>query len=1598
MSGDVAEVIEAVAACTREAKGATPSIEEFVRQYYRDVPAEDLNESTVSELCNAALAHRDFGFERKPGMAKIRVYNPTYETHGWVSSHTCVEIVNDDMPFLLDSVVMELNRQGTTVHRITHPVFWVMRGANGDLVALSERGEARAIPESWMQVEIDRQPGGDAFARLEQGLARVFEDVRLAVSDWGQMRGRVQKIIAELNDNPPPLPAQELSEGRELLQWLLDKHFTFLGYRQYDLTRDSGEYALRATPQSGLGILRKAASTSRSFSQLPPYARESARAKELLILTKSSSRSTVHRPVHVDYVGIRTFNDLGEVIGEHRFLGIYTSTAYSGRAHDIPVIRGKIAEVIERASQSPTSHKGKALLDVLENYPRDELFQIPAAELFVTAQGIVNLQERQRVRLFVRRDPYGRFFSCLVFVPRDRFNTELRTRIQNILVFHLAGVSSEFLVQLSETLLARVHFTIHTHPGADISFDVPALEAKIRQAVRSWKDELHDSLIERFGEERGLLLLQRYGDAFPAGYREDATADAAVADIEKIESVADVAVGLYERGSELRFKLYRSGTPIPLSDALPVLENMGAKVIDERPYEIRLKDVQSVWIHDFGLVFSNRFKVEEIRDLFHEAFLQIWRLEVENDALNQLVLLAKLTARQISILRAYCRYLRHTTVPFSQTYIEQTLNAHPQIATLFVELFAARFAEPKPQEPLISEINRQIDSVTVLDQDRTLRAFLHLITATLRTNAFQHDSAEKLKSYFSFKFDSSRIPELPAPKPKFEIFVYSVAMEGVHLRGGFVARGGLRWSDRKEDYRSEVLSLMKAQMVKNAVIVPVGAKGGFIVKSPPKDAEARLKEGIACYQTFLRGLLDVTDNRVGGKIVPPTEVIRYDADDAYLVVAADKGTAAFSDIANKIAGEYDFWLGDAFASGGSYGYDHKKMGITARGAWESAKRHFLELGVDLNQNAVTVIGIGDMSGDVFGNGTLQSRQLKLIGAFDHRHVFLDPNPDIEASYRERERLFQLPRSSWADYDSAVISQGGGIFPRSAKSIALSPEVRVALQLEVDRTTPDELIKALLKAPVDLLYNGGIGTYVKAKTESHLEVGDRTNDPVRINGSDLRCRVIVEGGNLGFTQLGRIEYAQKGGRISTDAIDNSAGVDCSDHEVNIKILLGSAVRSGELSESERNVLLAQMTEEVAALVLRDNYFQALSLSTSEARGSTLLDYQARFMRALEREGRLSRAIEFLPSEEEIAERSARRVGLTRPERAVLLAYSKLWLFDSLLASDLPDDSYVGSALFRYFPQPLRGRFQKHIELHPLRREIIATHVVNSMVNRVGSTFVHRVSEETGFAPPDIVRSYLLAREVFGFVPLWKEIEALDGKLKASVQIELLLEIARFIVRATRWFLHNPHGGIEETISFFAAQVSSLESRLDGLVSETERLGLARASEELRKANVPPELAQRVASLDTLYSALDLAVVAAESKVSIAQTAASYFALGNAFDLSWLRNQMIALEPQNHWQARAKNNLLDEFDQFKREILAAFLKHYAASNLAQWETDHARELTRYRQVLSDLKASGAMDFSTLSLALRELKAFLAGQVEFARKTMTQRPQNTPDRVLR
>ncbi|MBD0354463.1 MAG: NAD-glutamate dehydrogenase, partial [Rubrobacteraceae bacterium] len=1297
----------------------------------------------------------------------------------------------------------------------------------------------------------------------------------------------------------------------------------------------------------------------------------------------------------MDYVGVKRFDSSGKVTGERRFLGLYTFSAYSMSSLEIPLVRRKVRYVLDRAGFPEGSHNEKDLIEILETYPRDELFQISKEELFEISMGILHLQERQRVRLFVRRDTYGRFFSCLVFVPRDRYNTNIRSRMQDILQRAFGGGNVEFNVRLSESVLARLHFIIYTEPGRVPDYDVDQIEERLVETTHSWADNLYDALIEQYGEERGTELFRKYREAFPAGYRDGFLPRTAVTDIGRIEGLAsddDINMTLYHPLEEpenfLGFKLYRFGEQISLSGILPLLEDMGVEVVDERPHKIQPAGSPPVWIYDFGLLheLEDGLQTGQIKEIFQDAFARAWRGAVENDGFNRLVLRARLTWRQITVLRAYSKYLRQGGTTFSQNYMEDTLYTNPHITRLLLELFEARF-DPNRQENvreeterLKGEIEDVLEAVVSLDEDRILRNFLNVTLATVRTNYYQSGPEGDPKPYLSIKFDPAEITVLPLPRPMFEIFVYSPRAEGVHLRGGKVARGGIRWSDRREDFRTEILGLMKAQTVKNAVIVPVGAKGGFVVKRPPTQGgrEALMQEVVACYRTLIRGMLDLTDNLEGDRVVPPPDVVRYDEDDPYLVVAADKGTATFSDIANGISAEYGFWLGDAFASGGSAGYDHKEMGITARGAWESVKRHFRELGTDTQSEDFTVAGIGDMSGDVFGNGMLLSRHIKLVGAFNHLHIFLDPDPDPEASFKERERLFKLERSSWTDYDEGLISEGGGVFSRTAKSIPLSPQVQELLGVEDESLTPGEVIRALLKARVDLLWNGGIGTYVKASHETNADVGDRSNDAVRVDATELGCRVVGEGGNLGFTQRGRIEYALRGGRIYMDAIDNSAGVDTSDHEVNIKILLDAIVKNGDMTEKQRNELLAEMTEEVAKLVLRDNYQQTQALSLAVTQAAPMVDVHARYIRALENAGKLNRDLEFLPSEETLSERKSDGMGLSAPEFAILLSYTKITLYRELVDSEVVEDPYLFGELERYFPTPLRERFREQMKEHRLRREITATHLANSMVNRCGTSFAFRLNEETGASWPEIARAYTAAREVFGLRDLWAQIEALDARVEAQTQIRMLLDARKLVERASRWLLRNrrPPLDIVATVSYFSERTAELSGRIPELLLDGDREALERATERLVEANVPPDLARRVATLRTMFSALDIVDVADATEESVETAAAIYFTLGDRLRLHWLRGHVEALPRDNRWRTLARAALRDDLYSLQAALTAEILRSVpedlpAQERIDAWVEDNREAVERVLQVLTDINASGTFDLATLSVALREIR---------------------------
>jgi glutamate dehydrogenase len=1587
------ELVEGVAGLCGErlTDGRATAVARFVRQFYAHVPPEDVVARSADDLYGAALSLWDFARQRAPGTARVRAFNPRGEEHGWKSPRTIVEIANDDMPFLVDSVTAALNGLDLVVHLVIHPIFRVRRDAKGQLEALlgPDEDAPGALRESLMHIEVTEQSDPVMLTRIETTLAGVLKDVRAAVSDWQPMRSALAAVLDDLASNPPPLPAREVAETIEFLRWLDDDNFTFLGYREYQFDLATEKPAILAG--AGLGLLADAGYSVfdglRRFAALPRDIQEFLRTKRLLVVAKSNRRGTVHRTAHMDAIAVRIFGPNGEVVGQRLFLGLFTSLAYSRSVRAIPLLRQKVQHVLARAGFAANSHDGKALLHILDTYPRDELFQIGQEELFETAMGILNLQERQRIALFVRRDPLERFVSCLVYVPRDRYNTELRRRMGTILEEAYGGRIAGFQTQLDESVLARVHYMIRTEGGGIPAVDRAEIERRLVEAGRTWGDRLQETLVAAHGEEAGLALVRRYGQAFPTSYQERTPAAAALADIARLEEVAGgrpmvVALGSSsDKPDVLELKVVKADDPVALSDILPVLENMDLRVIGEVPHQLHVDADRVVSIQDFELRCRSGTKLDiaAARVRFEEAFSRVWSGEMESDGFNRLVLLAGLAWRQVVILRTYAKVMRQAGSSFSQPYMEDTLARHPAIAALLVRLFETRF-DPAARDgadlrsiALLQEIDHLLDAVTNLDEDRILRSFLLLVQKSLRTNYYQRGADDAPKPYLSIKLSSREIDLLPLPRPLYEIYVYSPRTEGVHLRGGKVARGGIRWSDRREDFRSEILGLMKAQMVKNSVIVPVGSKGGFVVKRPPASRDAYLAEGIECYKTLMRGLLDITDNIVGGKVAPPKDVVRLDEDDPYLVVAADKGTATFSDIANGVSEEYGFWLGDAFASGGSAGYDHKGMGITARGAWETVKRHFRELGTDIQTTGFTCVGVGDMSGDVFGNGMLLSEHIRLVGAFNHLHILVDPEPDAAASWKERKRLFETPRTGWNDYDRSLISKGGGIFERSAKSIALSPEMKARFGIAADRLTPAELIQAMLRSEIDLLWFGGIGTYVKAATESHAEVGDRGNDALRINGSDLRAKVVGEGANLGVTQRCRVEYALKGGRINTDAIDNSAGVDTSDHEVNLKVLLNPLMAAGAITREERDKVLAAQTDDIAQLVLRDNYLQGLAISLAERQGLEVLDQQTRLIRTLERAGKLDRAIEFLPDDETIAQRAATRHGLTRPELAVLLAYAKNVLYDELLPSDLPDDPLLLGDLFRYFPKPLVKRFRNAIETHRLRREIIATFVTNSMVNRAGITFVNEMKERTGRSASDIARAYAVTRDAFELRPLWSAIEALDNQVPTGLQYDMLLATGRLVERATIWLLRSGLKlDIAARLDEFRPGIATLAHHLPELLPEAEAAALARRADELRAKGVPEALAARVTRFEPLVSGFDIVRLAAASQRDVKDAARAYWAVGHRFGLDRLRAAAAKLRADTPWQKMAIGAIVDDLFAIEAELAA---KAIGEGGVEPWLGRHANGLAPLEASLQEILATPQLDLAMLTVANRQLRS-LAG----------------------
>ena len=1572
-------------------------VQAFASDVLAGMDIEDLELRRPADVCAIIRHVWRFLQYRDPGSTRVSVFNPVVAEQGWLSAHTSVLVLSDGIPFLAESLRLELDRRRHRIHLLVSSDLTVER----DLGHAIRRVLPASVPEdghrhreALIYFEIARIADPGALEELEGSLGEVLGEVRAVVADFDAMAARVRELIAAWPVFSEAVPAEDRAENRALLDWLLRGNFTFLGYEELRVEGSGDGVSVRAVGGSRLGLLRhRASSGARYLAQ--EIAEGTAGPGEQVLFLKSSQRSRVHRAVYPDYVVVRCFDAGGRMTGQHAFLGLYTAPVYTMDPDLIPVVRRKVARVIARSHPEESSHRRRSLERVLAILPRDELFQTDTDALFTTAMRIFRIQERRKLRLFVRFDRRRRFASCLLYWPRDAYHTALRVRIEQILCDALGAVESEFTTAFSESVLVRTHFVMRLGPDARIDVDVRELEALVARVAEPWQDQLEAALVAAFGEERAAGFVANYQGAFPAGYQDDTAVAMAVSDIRKIdelETAASLGVHIYREPRDpanlLHVRIFNCERAVTLSEVVPILEKMGMQVLTERPYPVRRVDGRQLWVHDLGVVHAGASSIDPRLSgpRIEAAFLAVINGRAENDAFNQLVVAAGLDWRQAAVLRAYGHYMKQLRHPASRDFVAATLARHPEVARALAELFRLRFdpstgaTVPERQTEstrLADRVRGMLDAVAQLNEDQALRSLLALVLATLRTGAYRRSGLPADADCVSFKFDCSAIPGMPRPVPMFEIFVASPRVQGTHLRRGRVARGGLRWSDRIEDFRTEVLGLVKAQQVKNAVIVPVGAKGGFVPLRLRQDMgrEEAQSEGIACYRIFVQSMLDLTDNIVDGLTVAPADVVCFDAPDPYLVVAADKGTASFSDIANTLSADSRFWLRDAFASGGSVGYDHKKMAITARGAWISVERHFRERGRDVAREPFTLVGVGDMSGDVFGNGLLRSRAARLIAAFDHRHVFIDPDPDPERSFRERERLFALPRSSWADYDPTLISAGGGVFPRSAKSVTLSPEVRAALGIDTDSLAPAELVSAVLRAPVDLVWFGGIGTYVKSARETHADVGDRANDASRIDAGDLRAQVVGEGGNLGMTQLARIDFALAGGGCNTDFIDNSGGVDCSDHEVNIKILLDSA-GADVRDPAARAELLEEMRADVASLVLSDNYRQAQSISLAARESARRVAEYRQLMVALEARGALDRALEFLPSDELLAERARRGQGLSRPEIAVLACYAKAQLKQDLLASTFPDDPAQDDALAAAFPAILASRHGAAMQAHPLRRDIVATQVCNDLVDRVGPTFVSRLQHALRVDAVAVVRAFRVARDVFDVPAIWQAIESLDNRVPADVQLDAQSGVQRLLRVSTRWLLRN-RAGVSDTrdlLPELRGPVADVLGSLAGVLRGEQHASWMAQREQLRTGGLPETLADAVAGLTMGVAALGIADVAQVRRLPVASVAAIAFALNEQLGFHWLGRQLSALPVSGQWEAMARESFLDEVEQQLRAIVSAVAVNAVACGadeaLRLWERAHGDAIARWISLLADLRAANTRDYAMYAVAIRAL----------------------------
>ncbi len=1580
---------------------------EFARALLKGGVEEEVTAYSAADLATIAMSVRNFAETKMPGRHKVRVFDPRGDKDGWDDDINVLNIVNDDMPFLVDSVLSLLSELNIGIRLVLHPVMTLNRkrdGKFGGLVDDAAYGAPNVVRESVIHVHIDPLIDGEERVDLENKISAVLDDVRTTVLDWQSMKDRVKDAVSFYQTNPPPVAVDELAESVQFLQWLLDNHFTLLGIREYVFEGGAQKGQLKAVPNSGLGILRdpkvQVLRRGRQLVTITPELRDFLMQPAPLIITKANVRATVHRRVHMDYIGIKQFDDRGRLSGELRVVGLFTSVAYTRSAHMIPVLRRKVAHIIEHSGFSSEGHSGKALANVIEQYPRDDLFQIDADLMLETAIGILQLEERPRTRLFIRKDKFDRFVSGLVYIPRDRFNTHVRLEVGERLAQAYDGYVSAFFPAFLDGSLVRVHYIIGRTSGVTPSPDPRDVEADIVEIVKTWDDHLSESITGNYDQSDVRGLRERYLEAFSGAYQEAYEPSGALRDIDLMEGLldeGDVAIDFY-RGKDvgkdaLSLKIYHLGEPIALSDRLPILEHMGLRAIDERSYRVSRHGTEQavVWIHDIALNSADGegIKLEPLKPALEACFMAVWHGLAENDFYNALVLKENMGWRDVSVLRAIGKYLRLGGLAFSARFMETTLMTYSGIAARIIDLFHTRFdisgyesagKRAARQKRLVSDIERDLQEVPSLDHDNILRRYTNLIVSALRTNYFQTQEDGSHKPAIAIKIRSREVDGLPEPKPFAEIFVYAPDIEGVHLRFGMIARGGLRWSDRPEDFRTEVLGLVKAQQVKNAVIVPVGSKGGFVPKklTPAFSRDAFLAEGIRCYKIFISSLLDVTDNISGADVLPPKDVVRHDGDDPYLVVAADKGTATFSDIANGISEEKGHWLGDAFASGGSAGYDHKKMGITARGGWEAVKRHFREMDIDIQTTPFTVVGCGDMSGDVFGNGMLLSKQIKLIAAFDHRDIFFDPDPDPASSFKERDRLFNSPGTTWQDYNPKLLSKGGGVFSRSLKVIEVSEEIKQVLDLKTRKVSPFEFIKAILLSHADLLWFGGIGTYIRASTESDADAGDRANDPVRITAPELNVKVIGEGANLGLTQRSRIEFAMKGGRVNTDAVDNSAGVNSSDLEVNIKIACGAAEAAGKLTRPARNKLLATMTDDVAALCLRNNYNQTLSLTLTETRGMAEHGFLSRFMRGLEHGGLLNREVEFLPGDVEMSEREAQGKPLTRPELSVVMAYAKITLFDDLLRSTVPDETYLTRDLMRYFPARLQANYTHEIKTHRLRREIIATMLSNSMINRGGPTFVSRMADETGASAAAISTAYVLARDSFGFIELNAEIDELDNKIPSALQLELYGAVQELVRQQSIWFLRNvpAAGNLEASVAHYAQGLAELASAFDKVLPGDALKDVDREVKALVARKVPKDLAQKMAQLAHLSRGPDIILVAAQNKKPIADVARVFYGLGAGLSIDRLAAGAAAVPVVDYYERLAVTNTLDGIFASQRSLAAEIVTSGGKKDAwAVWSDRNQHSVERTRGAINEM-LTGRLSLAKLAVASSHLRDLSQG----------------------